>query len=79
MAQDIEIPVIHRAQKALCLLCPFHPEAGMDRADGIVQFTQEVIRIIERSVRQDIHFGGFQNAESPQAAIELVDVSDLGP
>ena len=77
--EDVEIPVIHGAQNALGLLLPVKPEAGMDRADRVVEFTQEVVRIVERSIRQNIHFGGFQDAETAQACVELVDVFDLRP
>ena len=57
MSQDIEVPVIHGAQDALGLLLPVKSEARMNRADRIVEFPQEVVGIVERSVRENIHFG----------------------
>ena len=57
VSQDIEIPVIHGAHDALGLLGLPETEAGVDGADRIIEFPQEVVRIIQRSIHKDIHFG----------------------
>ncbi len=46
MSEDIEVPVIHGAQQALGLLLPVKSEARMNRADRIVEFTQEIVGIV---------------------------------
>ena len=79
MTEDIEIPVIHRAHDPLRLLDLPKAEARVNRTDGIVQFPQELIRIIERPVCENVHLRGFQNANATHALIELVDVADLFP
>ena len=54
-------------------------EAGMDGADRVVEFAQQVVGIIERAIGEDIDFGGFQDADAVQAAVQLVDEADLLP
>ena len=79
MSQDIEIPVIHGAQDTLGLLLLVKSEAGVDGADRIVELAQEVVGIVERSIRQNVDFGGFQDTETVEAFVEPVDVFDLLP
>ena len=43
----------------------------MNGTDRIVEFIQKVVRIIERPVRENIHFGGFQDADAVEALIQL--------
>ena len=79
MTENIEVAVIHRTQDAFRLFLFSQREARMDRTNRVVEFLQKVIGIIERAVRQDIHFARFQNAEVSQTAVQFVDSADLGP
>ena len=44
----------------------------MDRTDGIVKLSQQVVRIIERTVGQNVDLRGLENTNAVQASIELV-------
>ena len=46
MPENIEIPVVHRAQQALRLRFLVQGEAGMNRANGVIKFFQQIIRIV---------------------------------
>lgn len=39
-------------------------KAGMDGTDRVIEFLQQVVRIIQKSIRKDIYFGGFQDTEA---------------
>src|SRR4051812_21599711 len=79
MPENIEIPIVHRAQQALRLLCFAEGEARVDRTDGVVERAQKIVRIIERAVRENIDLRGFQDAYALEALVELVDEADLFP
>jgi hypothetical protein len=79
MPEDVEVAVIHRPKNALGLLLFAQSEPGMNGTDSVVKFAEEVVWIIQGPVRQDVHLSGFEDAESVQAGVELVDESDLGP
>lgn len=51
----------------------------MNRADGVVEFTQQRAGIIPRSVHKDIHFRVPQYSKAYQLAVEPVDMPDLLP
>ena len=79
VAQYVEIPVVHGAQNALGLLLLSKAETRMNRADGVVEFAQQFVGIVERAVGQDIDFRGFQDADAAQSSVQLVDEADLPP
>src|SRR3984957_21319848 len=79
MPQDVEVAVIHGVQNTLGLLILSKSEAGMYRADRIIQFPQQVVGIVERSVGEDIHLGGFEDADAIKPFVQLVDDPDLIP
>ena len=79
VAQDVEIAVVHRAHDALGLLLAVQPEARVDRTNRIVELPQEIVRIIQRPVSEDIHLGRFEDPDALRSFIELVDISDLRP
>src|SRR5438445_134680 len=79
MAKDVEVAIIHGAQNALGLFPSTQTEARVDRADGVVELPQDLVWIIERSIRKDVDFGGFQDAKAPQPGVQLVDEPDLCP
>ena len=49
----------------------------MDGTYGVIQLPQKFVRIVERAVRKDIDFGRFEDANSIEMFIELVDLSNL--
>jgi hypothetical protein len=57
MSQYVEVPVIHRTENALGLFLSRKSEAGVDRANRAVELPQEIVGIVERSIRKDVHFG----------------------
>src|SRR5580700_10991537 len=79
MPEDVEIAIIHGAQDAFGLLDLSQAEAGMYGGYRVVEFSQQVVGIVERSIGEDVHLGGLQDADVIEAAVQLVDEPDLLP
>ena len=63
MTQDIEITDVHGTKDALRSISLPEVESGVDRTDSVVEFGEEIVRIIERAVGKNIDLGGFQDAD----------------
>ena len=70
VTQNIKVAVVHGAQNPLGLLIFAKGEARMDGADRVIEFAQQLVRIIERAIGQNIDFGGFQDTEAVQVFIQ---------
>ncbi|SRR5579885_251025 len=77
VAKDVEKGIAHRPKNSIRLLPLAQAEPRMDRADCVIEFPQDFVRIIERPVLQDIDFARFQYLEVPQTAIQLVNLANL--
>ena len=51
----------------------------MHGANGVIEFFQQVVGIVERSVRQNIHLGRFQHTDANQARVQFIDEANLLP
>ena len=51
----------------------------MHGANGVVEFPQEIIRIIERAVSVYVDLSGLQNPDTNQMPIQFVDEANLLP
>src|SRR5215207_664070 len=66
------------AQHPLGLRLPLHAELAVDAADDEIEAAQNVVRIIERAVRQDVGLDPLENAEAAvESGIEAVDLGVL--
>ena len=77
VAEDVEVAIVHGAENALGLLLLVHGEAGVDGADGVVEFAEDFIGVVESAVDEDVDFSGFENANAGELLVELVDGADL--
>ena len=78
VAQNGGKRILHRANDALRLGLSVELEAAVDARHHEIEARQDVIRIIERTVRQDVRFNAFEDAEAPPVAfVETVDLRVL--
>ena len=77
MAEDIEIPVVHGAQDAFGLRLPVKSEPRMDRANRVIQFREQRVRIIQRAVGENIHFRRLQDADAVAFFVECIDIERI--
>jgi len=54
-----------------------HGEFRVDGANGVIEFLQQNIRIIQRSVLKNIRFRGLQNPDAVRLRVQLVNIADL--
>src|SRR4051812_25370520 len=71
--------VIHGAHNSLGLLRFIEAKTRVNGANGVVEFGQKVVGIIETAVDEDIDLGRFKNANSLNSGVEFVDIADLLP
>jgi hypothetical protein len=75
VAEDCGKRILHGADDTLRLGRAVELEAAMDARDHEIEASQDVIRIIERTVGQDVRFNAFEDAEAP--AVALVEALNL--
>ena len=83
VAEDCRVRVRYRSDDALCLLTPVETKPAVDAGDDKVKAVQDLRRIVERSVGEDVGFDAFENAKAPAvAAVEFIRdrvlIFDLG-
>src|ERR1051326_416182 len=49
----------------------------MDRANGVVEFVQQFVGIVERTIQQDVDLRGFQNADAFEPFVQFIDQANL--
>ncbi len=79
MPQDVEIAIVHGPNNTLGLFVRSQGESRMYRADRIIELAQQVVWIVERSVGENVHLGGFQDVDAIEPCVQLVDEPDLLP
>jgi len=51
----------------------------MHGANGVIEFLENHVGIIECPIREDIHLGRLQDTDAGQPGVQLIDVVDLLP
>jgi len=77
--QNIKVAIVHGPQDAFRLGCFSQSKPRMNRTHRVVEFFQEVVRIVERSISQNIDFGRLEKPEAAQLLVQCIDVPDLFP
>ena len=79
MSENIEVTIVHCSQNPIRLFRLAEPEAGMNRANGVIQLFQQIFGIVQWPVQKNVDLGRFQNADPVDPLIEFVDKADLFP
>ncbi len=53
-----------------------HGEFRVDGANGVIEFLQQKIRIIQRSVLKNIRFRRLENKDAMRLRVQLVNIAD---
>ena len=63
MAQDIDVPVLHRLDDPRRHLLAGHPQPGVHRAHHDIELPQHLIRIVQPAVGEDIALRAHQDRD----------------
>ena len=72
VAEDIEVPVIHRAEKALGLCFLIQGESGVNRTHCVIEFAQEIVAIAGLDCELEPSTTAEQNRPAPRPAYSVL-------
>ncbi len=79
MRENIEVWVVHRADNPSGLVFGGKIELRVNRADHHIQFFKNIVRQVERTVFENVHFTRFQESNALELFIQLVNAPHLLP
>src|SRR5689334_24018865 len=65
--------LIERGQHALCHRVTVHAETRMNRADYVVEGSENLRVVIDAAVGEDVSFDSLENSEVLETRVQLVD------
>ena len=78
VSDDLDMPVLHGTADASSLVLLGERESGVDAGDDPVQLCEDVVRVVELAVAEDVHFAPGQEREvAVHAVVDDAHLLDL--